>query len=184
VDDLPSFCSMLCIFTRHGRREKEEADDEGRHAEERSGIADVSDSRIRADDAAEQGADVLTQRLKGHVEGQNGNAPGDADAGHGRCTGSRDPEHQKSRRNQREGRAEKGMAVEIIETVEEHAAYKTRSTEQHQDDGDRPVRKVRNPAQERLDVAVTGVVGSCPQRTDDVNQHQAPVSQKLRHVFD
>ena len=56
MDDLPSFCSMLCIFTRHGRREKEEADDEGRHAEERSGIADVSDSRIRADDAAEQGA--------------------------------------------------------------------------------------------------------------------------------
>ena len=54
MDDLPSFCSMLCIFTRHGRREKEEADDEGRHAEERSGIADVS--RIRADDAAEQGA--------------------------------------------------------------------------------------------------------------------------------
>lgn len=51
MDDLPSFCSMLCIFTRHGRREKEEADDEGRHAEERSGIADVSDSRIRADDA-------------------------------------------------------------------------------------------------------------------------------------
>ncbi len=43
--------SMLCIFIRHGRREKEEADDEGRHAEERSGIADVSDSRIRADDA-------------------------------------------------------------------------------------------------------------------------------------
>ena len=29
VDDFPSFCSMLCIFTRHGRREKEEADDEG-----------------------------------------------------------------------------------------------------------------------------------------------------------
>ena len=42
---------MLCIFTRHGRREKEEADDEARHAEERSGIADASDSRIRADDA-------------------------------------------------------------------------------------------------------------------------------------
>ncbi len=51
MDDFPSFCSMLCIFTRHGRREKEEADDEGRHAEERSGIADASDSRIRADDA-------------------------------------------------------------------------------------------------------------------------------------
>lgn len=55
MDDLPSFCSILCIFTRHGRREKED-DDEGRHAEERSGIADASDSRIRADDAAEQGA--------------------------------------------------------------------------------------------------------------------------------
>lgn len=103
--------SMLCIFTRHSRREKEEADDEGRHAEERSGIADASDSRIRADDAAEQGAgtdakvddgredrrcDRGSRRLdsaddfglKGHVEGQNGNAPGDADAGHGRCTGS------------------------------------------------------------------------------------------------
>lgn len=42
---------MLCIFTRQGRREKEEDDDEGRHAEERSGIADAFDSRIRADDA-------------------------------------------------------------------------------------------------------------------------------------
>lgn len=42
---------MLCIFTRHGRREKEEADDEGCHAEERSSIADASDSSIRADDA-------------------------------------------------------------------------------------------------------------------------------------
>ena len=51
MDDFPSFCSMLCIFTRHGCREKEEADDEGRHAKERSGIADASDSRIRADDA-------------------------------------------------------------------------------------------------------------------------------------
>lgn len=48
---LLNWTSMLCIFTRHERREKEEADDEGRHAEERSGIADVSDSRIRADDA-------------------------------------------------------------------------------------------------------------------------------------
>lgn len=76
------------------------------------------------------------------------------------------------------------MAVKIIEAVEEHAADKARSAEQHQNDGDRPVRKVRNPAQERLDVAVPGVVGCCPQRTDDVDQHQAPVSQKLRHVFD
>lgn len=48
---LLNWTSMLCIFTKHGLREKEEADDEGRHVEERSGIADVSDSRIRADDA-------------------------------------------------------------------------------------------------------------------------------------
>ncbi len=76
------------------------------------------------------------------------------------------------------------MAVEIIEAVKEHAADKACSTEQHQNDGDRPVRKVCNPAQERLDVAVTGVIGSCPQRTDDIYQHQSPVSQKLRHIFD
>lgn len=76
------------------------------------------------------------------------------------------------------------MAVKIIEAVEEHAADKARSTEQHQNDGDCPVRKIRNPAQKRLDVAIPGVVGSCPQRTDDIYQHQAPVSQKLRHVFD
>ena len=61
MDDFPSFHSILCIFTRHGRREKEEADDEGRHAEERSSIADASDSRIRADDAAEQGAGTDAQ---------------------------------------------------------------------------------------------------------------------------
>jgi hypothetical protein len=48
---LLNWTSMLCIFTKHGLREKEEADDEGRHAEERSSIADASDSRIRADDA-------------------------------------------------------------------------------------------------------------------------------------